>query len=87
MKGYLGAFCIVKNLMKFFEKLRFSKENKVYAVNIIMYKILVKIWMVKGYCDVVSDANEEHAVGQQRTVCPCNLVKHLAKLCSFSSVW
>ena len=54
---------------------------------IIMYKILVKIWMVKGYCDVVSDANEEHAVGQQRTVCPCNLVKHLAKLCSFSSVW
>lgn len=24
-----------------------------------MYKILVKLWMVKGYCDVVSDANEE----------------------------
>ena len=52
-----------------------------------MYKILVKIWMVKGYCDVVSDANEEHAIGQQRKVCPRNLTKHLAKLCSFSSVW
>ena len=55
---------------------------------IIMYKMLVKIWMVKGCCDMVSDANEEHAIGQQRKVCSrCNVAKNLAKLCSFSSVW
>ena len=40
MRGYFGAFCVVKILMKFFGKFRFSKENKVYAVNIIMYKVL-----------------------------------------------
>ena len=44
--------------------------------------------MVKGCCDMVSDANEEHAIGQQRKVCSrCNVAKNLAKLCSFSSVW